>query len=275
MKSIEERSAYVMKMAREIRRKSLYMIHKAASGHPGGSLSEADLLAALYFDTLRVSPKAPELKDRDRFVLSKGHACPGLYAALALRGFFDMAHLDSLREFGGILQGHPVMQKVPGLDMTTGSLGQGLSVACGMAIAAIRDDASLRVYSLLGDGECDEGQVWEAAMTASKYRLDNLCAIIDCNGLQNDGTTFEIQPQPNIGERFQAFGWHVLSVDGHDVRCILEALDTAKAHHGTPTCIVAKTVKGKGVSFMENVVTWHGTAPNDEEYVQAMLELEE
>lgn len=271
---MKQRVANVEKMARRIRQESIKMIYQAQSGHPGGSLSEADLLAALYFDQLNVRPEEPDWPDRDRFVLSKGHACPGLYASLALRGFFGMEHLSTLRQFGSILQGHPVMQKVPGLDMTTGSLGQGLSVACGMAIGLRRAGKDARVYALLGDGECDEGQVWEAAMTASKYGLGNLCAIIDHNGLQNDNTTCVVQPQENIAERFETFGWRCVKIDGHDPWQILGALDEAKKHPSQPTLILARTVKGKGVSFMENVVAWHGTAPDDKQYAIAMRELE-
>lgn len=264
----------VRRMAREIRRESLTMIHKAQSGHPGGSLSEADLLAALYFDTMNLRPGQPDWPDRDRFILSKGHACPAFYAALALRGFFDAEQLETLRAFGSGLQGHPVMGKLPGIEMTTGSLGQGLSIAVGMALAARRDELPVRVYALLGDGECNEGQVWEASMTASKYGLGNLCAIIDHNGLQNDDTTSVVQPAENLAERFAAFGWRTQTIGGHDPWQILAALDEAKMHPGTPSCILARTVKGKGVSFMENVAAWHGKAPSDDEYVRAMCELE-
>lgn len=271
---MRQRVANVEKMARIIRQESIKMIYKAQSGHPGGSLSEADILACLYFDQMNVRPEDPKWADRDRFVLSKGHACPGLYAALALRGSFGMENLNTLRQFGSILQGHPVMQKVPGLDMTTGSLGQGLSVACGMAIGLRRGGSDARVYVLLGDGECDEGQVWEAAMTASKYGLGNLCAIVDHNGLQNDSTTCVVQPQENIAERFECFGWRTIKIDGHDVWQILDALDEAKRHPGQPTLILARTVKGKGVSYMENVVSWHGTAPNEAQFEIAIQELE-
>lgn len=271
---MKERVAHVEAMARKIRQEAIRMIYQAQSGHPGGSLSEADILAALYFDELNVRPGEPDWAERDRFILSKGHACPGLYAALALRGFFGMEHLGTLRQFGSILQGHPVMQKVPGLDMTTGSLGQGLSVACGMAIGLRRAGMDSRVYALLGDGECDEGQVWEAAMTASKYGLGNMCAIVDHNGLQNDSTTSVVQPQENIAERFEAFGWRSVQINGHDAWQILDAMDDAKRHPGQPTLILARTVKGKGVSFMENIVSWHGTAPDDRQFDEAMRELE-
>jgi len=264
----------VRQMAREIRRESLTMIHKSQSGHPGGSLSEADILAALYFDVMKLRPNEPDWAERDRFILSKGHACPAFYSALALRGYFDKFKLGTLREFGSALQGHPVMGKLPGIEMTTGSLGQGLSIAAGMALVAKRDGSDARVYALLGDGECDEGQVWEAAMTASKYGLSNLCAIIDHNGLQNDNTTAVIQPIENFAERFAAFGWNTVTIDGHDAGQILSALDEAKKNTCAPTCIVARTVKGKGVSFMENVVAWHGQAPDDDEYIRAMRELE-
>lgn len=273
--AMKERVQRVEEKAREIRLRVLNMIYKAQSGHPGGSLSEAEVLAALYFDQMRVRPEEPSWPDRDRFVLSKGHACPGLYAALAMKGFIGMEHLDTLRQFGSILQGHPVMQKVPGLDMTTGSLGQGLSVACGMAIGLRRSHSPARVYVLLGDGECDEGQVWEAAMTAAKYGLGNLCAIVDHNGLQNDSTTCVVQPQENIAERFASFGWRTETIDGHDAWQILDALDEAKRHNGKPTLILARTVKGKGVSYMENVVAWHGMAPDEAQYAAAVRELEE
>lgn len=271
---MKQRVAHVEKMAQRIRQEVIKMIYKAQSGHPGGSLSEADILAALYFDQLNVRPGEPDWVERDRFVLSKGHACPGLYAALALRGFYGMENLDTLRQFGSMLQGHPVMQKVPGLDMTTGSLGQGLSVACGMAIGLRRANSDARVYVLLGDGECDEGQVWEAAMTASKYGLGNLCAIVDHNGLQNDSTTSVVQPQENIADRFACFGWRTACVSGHDVWQLLDALDEAKRHQGQPTLILARTVKGKGVSYMENIVAWHGMAPNEAQFAAAMQELE-
>jgi transketolase len=271
---MQHRVELVARMAREIRRESLAMIYAAGSGHPGGSLSEADILSALYFDAMNLRPDQPNWSGRDRFVLSKGHACPAFYAVLALKGYFDRSKLSTLREFGSGLQGHPVMGKLPGIDMTTGSLGQGLSIAAGMALAARRDESAVRVYTLIGDGECDEGQIWEAAMTASKYGLGNLCAIIDHNGLQNDDTTGVIQPIENLAERFADFGWRAVTVNGHDPWQLLSALDDAKLHPGIPTCIVARTVKGKGVSFMENVVAWHGKVPNDDEYAQAMRELE-
>ena len=271
---MKQRVKHVEEMALRIRQESIKMIYKAHSGHPGGSLSEADILASLYFDKLRVKPEDPGWCDRDRFILSKGHACPGLYAALALRGFYGMEHLETLRQFGSILQGHPVMQKLPGLDMTTGSLGQGLSVACGMAIGLRNRGSDARVYALLGDGECEEGQIWEAAMTASKYGLGNLCAIVDHNGLQNDNTTNVVQPQENIADRFECFGWRTVRISGHDIWQILDALDDAERHHGQPTLILARTVKGKGVSFMENVVAWHGMAPDDDQFATAMKELE-
>jgi transketolase len=271
---LKERIEKVKHMAREIRKESLTMIHAAQSGHPGGSLSEADILAALYFDIMNIRPEEPHWEDRDRFVLSKGHACPAFYAALALRGFYDKAKLSTLRKFGSGLQGHPVKGKLPGIEITTGSLGQGLSVAAGMALAAKRDKKNINIYVVLGDGECNEGQVWEAAMTASKYGLSNLCAIIDHNGLQNDDTTAVIQPITNFQERFSSFGWDTVVIDGHDVEQILLALDKSKKQVEKPLCIIARTVKGKGVSFMENVVDWHGTAPNDDEYIRAMQELE-
>ena len=271
---MNERIMKIRRMAREIRRESLTMIHTAQSGHPGGSLSEADIIATLYFDEMNLQPDEPTWEGRDRFILSKGHACPAFYSALALRGYYNKAELCKLRAFGSGLQGHPVKDKMPGIEMTTGSLGQGLSVAVGIALAAKRDGSRIRVYTLLGDGECNEGQVWEAAMTASKYRLSNLCAIIDHNGLQNDSTTADIQPIENFEERFSAFGWHCITINGHDAVQIISAFDEVKQCQSRPSCIIARTIKGKGVSFMENVVAWHGTAPNDDEYHCAMKELE-
>ena len=259
--------------AGELRRRLITMIYKAQSGHPGGSLSASDIVCALYFDELRVDPENPRWKDRDRFVLSKGHCCPVHYSALAMRGFFPLEVLDTLREFGSILQGHPDMTKVPGLDMTSGSLGQGLSTGVGMALGLQYDKSDARVYVLVGDGETDEGQIWEAAATASKYRLDNLVAIIDANGLQNDGPCEVVMPKHSHADKWRAFGWHVLEIDGHSIPEILEALSAARDVMGKPVCIIARTVKGKYVSFMENVVGWHGRAPNDEEYRIAMEEL--
>lgn len=248
--------------------------HAAKAGHPGGSLSAADLFAYLYFRELRVDPANPHWEDRDRFVLSKGHTAPGLYAALALRGFFPEEDLLTLRHIGSHLQGHPNMNLTPGVDMSTGSLGQGISVAVGMALAGKQSKKDFRVYSILGDGEIAEGQVWEAAMAANKFHLDNLCAVIDLNGLQIDGTTEEVMPTEPVDKKFESFGWHVIKIDGHDFEQIDQAFEEAKATKGQPTVILAKTVKGKGVSFMENQAGWHGKAPNDEQFAQARAELE-
>ena len=247
--------------------------HAAKCGHPGGSMSAADLFTYLYFKELNVDPANPKWEDRDRFVLSKGHTAPGLYAALALRGFFPVEDLLTLRKVGSYLQGHPNMNTVPGVDMSTGSLGQGISTACGMALAAKVKGKTNRVYTLLGDGEIQEGQVWEACMLASHYKLDNLCVIIDNNGLQIDGDIAKVMSPYPIVEKLEAFGFHTQAIDGHDLEAIGAALDTAKTIQGRPCAIVMKTVKGKGVSFMENLASWHGVAPNKEQYEQAMAEL--
>ena len=260
--------------ARELRRRILTMIYRARSGHPGGSLSASDIMTALYFRELYLNPAEPKMESRDRFVLSKGHCCPVLYACLAMRGFFPLETLETLRGFGSILQGHPDMRKVPGVDMTTGSLGQGLSDGVGMALGLRYDGSSARVFVLLGDGETDEGQVWEAAATAAKYNLDNLVAIVDANGLQNDGPCQQVMPKHDHGAKWRAFGWRVLEADGHSLSAMTAALDVAReARDGRPVCIVARTVKGRYVSFMENVPEWHGKAPNDDEYRLAMEEL--
>lgn len=246
--------------------------YHAKSGHPGGSLSISDTLTYLYFAKMHVDPKNPEMPDRDRFVLSKGHCAPALYATLAERGFFDKEELKSLRHIGAMLQGHPCIH-IPGVDMSSGSLGQGISAACGMALAAKTDNAPYRVYTVLGDGEIEEGQVWEAAMFAAQYRLDSLVAIVDNNGLQIDGKLSDVcSPEP-IPEKFEAFGWHVIRMDAHDFDSIEAAMQEAETIVGKPVAIIQKSVKGKGVSFMENQVGWHGKAPNDAEYVQAMAEL--
>lgn len=247
--------------------------HNAKSGHPGGSLSAADILTYLYFAEMNVDPQNPAKPDRDRFVLSKGHIAPALYATLAHKGFFPVEELKSLRKIGSRLQGHPDMKKIPGVDMSSGSLGQGISAACGMAKAAKLTGADYRVYAVLGDGEIQEGQVWEAAMFASHYHLDNLLAIVDYNGLQIDGQLSEVcSPEP-IPEKFAAFGWHVIQMDAHDFDSIEAAFAEAEQIVGQPVVIVQKSVKGKGVSFMENQVGWHGKAPNQAEYEQAMAEL--
>lgn len=245
----------------------------AKSGHPGGSLSIAEDLAYLYWKEMRVDPKNPGWEDRDRLVLSKGHCAPALYAALALKGYFPWDELKSLRHTGALLQGHPDMKHIPGVDMSTGSLGQGISAACGMALAAKIDGKDSRVYTILGDGEIEEGQVWEAAMFAAHYKLDNLCAIVDNNNLQIDGTVEEVMSPYPITDKFAAFGWNVVTIDAHDFDQIEAAMNAAKAVKGKPTVLVQKSVKGKGVSFMENQVSWHGAAPNAEQYETAMAEL--
>ncbi len=250
-------------------------VFHAKSGHPGGSLSAAELFAYLYGKELNVDPKNPKDPDRDRFVLSKGHCAPGYYAALALKGFFPMEELQSLRHIGAMLQGHPDMKHTPGVDMSSGSLGQGISAAVGMALAGKMDRKSYRVYTLLGDGECEEGQVWEAAMFAGHHGLDNLCVIVDNNGLQIDGPVSKVGGPEPFDEKFLAFGFEVTTIDGNDLDQIEAALEQAKACKGKPFAIIMKTVKGKGVSFMENQVGWHGKAPNKDEYEIAMKELRE
>ena len=247
--------------------------HGAKAGHPGGSLSAADLVTYLYFKELNIDPQNPKWEERDRFVLSKGHTAPGLYAALALRGFFPVDDLPTLRHIDSYLQGHPNMNTVPGVDMSTGSLGQGISAAAGMALAARHMGKACRVYTLLGDGEIQEGQVWEAMMFAHHYKLDNFCAIIDNNGLQIDGKVDEVMSPYPIPEKLRAFGWNVVEIDGHDFDQIEGAFAGAKETKGAPTAIVMKTLKGKGVSYMEGQAGWHGKAPNDEEYEIAMAEL--
>ena len=261
-------------LAAESRLGAILGTYHAKSGHPGGSLSAADIFTYLYFNEMNVDPQNPQWEDRDRFVLSKGHCCPSLYATLALKGFFDWDELSELRHVGAMLQGHPDMKGTPGIDMSTGSLGQGVSAACGMALAAKLDNKDYRVYTLLGDGEVEEGQVWEAAMFASHIKLDNLVVIVDQNGLQIDGTVEEVAGIEPLDKKFEAFGFEVFKIDGHDFEQIEDALNKAKTVKGRPTAILAKTVKGKGVSFMENQVGWHGTAPNKEQYEQATAELE-
>ena len=264
----------LMKTANEVRKGIVTSVHSAKAGHPGGSLSAADLFTYLYFEELNVDPKDPKKADRDRFVLSKGHTAPGLYAALAEKGFFPKEDLITLRHTGSYLQGHPDMKCIPGVDMSSGSLGQGVSAAVGMAIAAKISGDDYRVYTLLGDGEIQEGQVWEAAMLASHHKLDNLLVIVDNNNLQIDGTIEEVNSPYPIDKKFEAFNFHVINIDGNDFDQIDAAFKEAKTVKGQPTAIIAKTVKGKGVSFMENQVGWHGKAPNDEEYKVAMEELE-
>ena len=263
----------LIEAAKEIRLGALEGVHAAKSGHPGGSLSIADVLSYLYFYKMRIDPKNPEWEDRDRFVLSKGHTAPALYAALALKGYFPRAELEKLRRVDSFLQGHPDMKHTPGVDMTTGSLGLGISAACGMALAGKTAGKDYRVYTAIGDGESEEGQVWEACMFAAHYKLDNLCLIVDWNGLQIDGPVAEVMNPTPYKEKLEAFGFNVVCVDGHDFDELDAAFSAAEECKGKPTAIVAKTVKGKGVSFMENQTGWHGSAPNDEQYAQAVAEL--
>ncbi len=260
-------------IATKIRLGALEGVHAAASGHPGGSLSIAEIMAYLYFKEMNIRPEDPKWADRDRFVLSKGHTAPALYAALAERGFFPRAELAKLRQVDTFLQGHPDMKIIPGVDMSTGSLGLGISAACGMALAAKVDHKDYRVYTVVGDGESEEGQVWEAAMFAAHYKLDNLCVILDWNGLQIDGPVTEVMNPTPHDKKLEAFGFHVISVDAHDLEALEAAFEEAKTVKGKPTAIIARSVKGKGVSYMENKVNWHGAAPNDELYEQAVAEL--
>ncbi|MDD7059651.1 transketolase [Porcincola intestinalis] len=262
------------KTAIEVRKGIVTAVHGAKSGHPGGSLSAADVMTYLYFEEMNIDPKNPQKPDRDRFVLSKGHCAPALYSALANRGYFPVEDLPTLRHVGSCLQGHPCMQETPGVDMSTGSLGQGISAAVGMAISAELSNESWRVYTLLGDGEIEEGQVWEAAMTAGFRKLDNLCVIVDNNNLQIDGPVDEVCSPYPIDKKFEAFNFHVINVaDGNDMEQLAAAFKEARETKGMPTAIIMKTVKGKGVSFMENQVGWHGKAPNDEQYQAAMEDL--
>lgn len=261
------------KIAKQVRRDIVELVYRAGSGHPGGSLSLADILTVLYFKELKIDEKNPNWEQRDRFVLSKGHCAPVLYSCLANRGYFEIEELKGFRKIEGMLQGHPDMRKIPGVDMTTGSLGQGLSAANGMAIAGKLDQKDYRVYCVLGDGEIEEGQVWEAAMAASQYKLDNLCVIVDNNNLQIDGTIEEVMSSYPIDEKFRSFGFQVICIDGHDIEEIIKAFEVARNIKDKPTCIIAKTIKGKGVSFMENQVEWHGKAPDEEQYHQAIEEL--
>lgn len=259
--------------ALNIRRNIIEMVYMASSGHPGGALSIADILTVLYFLEMNISPLTPKDENRDRFILSKGHASPALYATLAERGFFSKEELRGFRNIDSILQGHPDMKSIPGVDMSTGSLGQGLSVANGMALAGKLDKKDYRVYCLLGDGEIEEGQIWEAAMSSGHYKLDNLCVIVDNNNLQIDGVISEVMNSYPIDKKFKDFGFEVIKINGNDFKSIINGFEEAKRIKGKPTAIIAKTIKGKGVSYMENVAGWHGKAPNEEEYVQAMQEL--
>ena len=264
----------LQKIANEVRKGIVTAVHAAKAGHPGGSLSAADIFTYLYFEEMNVDPKDPKNPDRDRFVLSKGHTAPGLYSVMAQRGYFPVEELTTLRKLGSRLQGHPSMQYLPGLDMSSGSLGQGISVACGMALSAKLDNKSYRTYTLLGDGEIEEGQVWEAAMFAGFRKLDNLVVIVDNNGLQIDGPIDQVCSPYPIDKKFEAFNFHVINIDAHDFDAIRAAFKEARETKGQPTAIIAHSLKGKGVSFMEGQVAWHGVAPNDEEYAVAMADLE-
>ena len=264
----------LMKTANEVRKGIVTAVHSAKSGHPGGSLSAADIYTYLYFEEMNIDPKDPKKADRDRFVLSKGHTAPGYYSTLAHRGFFPVEDLTTLRKVGSYLQGHPDMKHIPGVDMSSGSLGQGISAAVGMAISAKLSNDDYRVYTLLGDGEIQEGQVWEASMLAGHRKLDNLVVIVDNNNLQIDGKITDVNSPYPIDKKFEAFNFHVINIDGNDFDQIEAAFKEARNTKGMPTAIIAKTIKGKGVSFMENKAGWHGKAPNDEQYAQAMEELE-
>ena len=262
------------KIANNVRKGIVTSVHSAKAGHPGGSLSAADIFTYLYFEEMNIDPKNPKMENRDRFVLSKGHTAPGLYSALANRGYFPVEELTTLRKLGSRLQGHPCMQDTPGVDMSSGSLGQGISAAAGMALSAKLDNRDFRVYTLLGDGEVQEGQVWEASMFAGFRKLDNLVVIVDNNGLQIDGPVDQVCSPYPIDKKFEAFNFHVINIDAHDFDQIRAAFKEARETKGMPTAIIAHSVKGKGVSFMENNVSWHGTAPNDEQYAVAMADLE-
>ncbi len=267
--SVEE----LKQMAATIRCDIIEMICTAAAGHPGGSLSAADVVTALYFRMMRVDPKKPDWPDRDRFILSKGHACPVWYAALAERGYFDKSHLGTLRRLNSILQGHPDMNKTPGIDMTTGSLGHGFPAGLGMALSSKLQQKEFHVWVIIGDGESQEGSIWEAAMSAPKWKLDNLTVIMDCNNLQNDNYVDQTIPIEPIADKWRAFNWNVMEIDGHDMAAVVEALETAKAHKNEPTIIIARTIKGKGVSYMENMCEWHGKAPSQEQAEEALNEI--
>ena len=271
----EARIKELKNIANNVRIGIIDSTHAAKCGHPGGSLSIADILTYLYFEKMNIDPENPRMENRDRFVLSKGHTAPGLYAALAHRGFFPVEDLLTLRKIDSYLQGHPDMNKIPGIDMSAGSLGLGISAACGMALAGKIDNKDYRVYTIIGDGESEEGQVWEASMFASHYKLDNLCVILDLNGLQIDGPITEVMNPTPHDKKFEAFGFHVITIDGHDFNQIEAAFAEAEATKGQPTVIIARTVKGKNVSFMENSVNWHGAAPNDEQHAAAIAELKE
>lgn len=270
----ENRKTELKRIACEIRKGAVTAVYSASSGHPGGSLSIAEIMTYLYFEEMNIDPKNPKMENRDRFVLSKGHASPALYSTLANRGFFPVEELKNFRQVDSFLQGHPDMKHIPGVDMTTGSLGLGISAACGMALAAKLKNSGSRVYTIVGDGESEEGQVWEAAMFAAHYKLDNLTAFVDFNGLQIDGPVAEVMNPAPLDEKFAAFGWNVISIDAHDFDQLEDAVNKAKAFKGKPTAIIAHSIKGKGVSYMENNVSWHGSAPKTEQYEQAMAELD-
>ena len=270
----EKRITELSIIANKIRKNALTAVYSAASGHPGGSLSIADLLALLYFEVMNVDPKNPKMENRDRLVLSKGHTAPALYSALAEKGFIPVEDISTFRHIDSYLQGHPDMNKVPGIDMSTGSLGQGVSVAGGMALAAKLDNKDYRVYSILGDGALEEGQVWEQAMVAAHYKLDNFTIFVDFNGLQIDGDITKVMNPTPIDKKFEAFGWHVIVADAHDFNSLMSAIDEAKATKGQPTAVIMKSIKGKNVSFMENNAAWHGAAPKKDEYEKAIAELD-
>lgn len=270
----QKRQTELAIIANKVRKNALTAVYSAASGHPGGSLSVADVLTYLYCEVMNVDPKNPQMPNRDRFVLSKGHTCPALYSILAYKGFFPEEDIKTFRKTDSYLQGHPDMNKVPGIDMSTGSLGQGISAAGGMALAAKIDNKDYRVYSVLGDGELEEGQVWEQAMFAAHYKLDNLTVFVDNNGLQIDGNISDVMNPTPIDKKFESFGWHVVLADAHDFNSLEAAVNEAKATKGQPTAIIMKSVKGKNVSYMENAAGWHGAAPNEEQYKLAMTELD-
>ena len=274
MKTQKKSKEELEKLAKKIRLGIIDEVYYGKSGHPGGSLSIADIMTVLYFDEMNIDNENPNWEDRDRLVLSKGHCSPALYAALAYRGFFPVEDLKTFRNINSYLQGHPDKKNIPGVDMSTGSLGQGLSVANGMAISAKLDNKNYRVYCILGDGEIEEGQVWEAAMSSSKYKLDNLCVIVDNNNLQIDGTIDEVMSSKPIDDKFRSFGFEIIKIDGHNIEEIKSAFEVAKNVKEKPVCIIAKTVKGKGVKYMENKVDWHGKAPNEDEYKQAIIDIE-
>ena len=269
-KTLDKRTKYLREVAQEVRLNIIDMIYTAQSGHPGGALSAADIITALYFDIMKLDTKNPKWSDRDRFILSKGHACPVWYACLAMKGFFPMEELKTLRKINSILQGHPDKLKTPGVDMTTGSLGQGLSLGVGMALEGKLVKKDFHIFVVLGDGELNEGMIWEAAASAHKYHLDNLVAIVDLNHLQMDGFTEEVMPMEPIDKKFESFNWEVMTIDGHNMEEILLALEKAKTIKGKPICIIANTVKGKCVDFMENIREWHGMAPNEKQYKKAI-----